>query len=223
MALHLSGTPSLRTGSRPLSCFHLDNHLYFFFRSCSYVNVRWCEFFGHVQKFRSYSFSHRESVKWVFLINTGLYSTKSAKIWSYLWPCQLFPFYGHKSCLSQDRMFFCEHFNLSHCTGNWLFQFWCTVFICRLSWRLHFSDHDGIRRWILAGVFFLMLALLRRAYRPPSMVYISFTGTHNILQIACWASEGSFHVLEKSSSHLKSDLCKYELICLFKYDHQWYC
>ena len=28
LALHLSGTPSLRTGSRPPSCFHLNNRLY---------------------------------------------------------------------------------------------------------------------------------------------------------------------------------------------------
>ena len=27
-ALHLSGTPSLQTGTRPPSCFHLDNSLY---------------------------------------------------------------------------------------------------------------------------------------------------------------------------------------------------
>ena len=35
----------------------------FNFRSSSTGNVRWCEFFDHVQIFRSYSFGHLESVK----------------------------------------------------------------------------------------------------------------------------------------------------------------
>ena len=39
------------------------------FWSCSDVKVRRCEFFGHVQIFWSYSFSHLESVKWLFLKN----------------------------------------------------------------------------------------------------------------------------------------------------------
>ena len=30
LALHLSGTPSLKTGTRPPSCLHLDNHLYIY-------------------------------------------------------------------------------------------------------------------------------------------------------------------------------------------------
>ena len=36
LALHLSGTPSLRTGSRPPSCFHLNNHLYI----CKYCHLK---------------------------------------------------------------------------------------------------------------------------------------------------------------------------------------
>ena len=36
------------------------------FQSCSNVKVGRCEFFGHVQIFRSYSFCHLESVKWLF-------------------------------------------------------------------------------------------------------------------------------------------------------------
>ena len=32
-AFHLSGTPSLKTGTRPPSCLHLDNHLYIQFKN----------------------------------------------------------------------------------------------------------------------------------------------------------------------------------------------
>ena len=39
-----------------------------YFRSSSMGNVCWCEFFGYVQIFRWYSFSHLELVKWLFLV-----------------------------------------------------------------------------------------------------------------------------------------------------------
>ena len=38
-----------------------------YFRSSSKVIVHRCEFFGHVQHFRSYSFGHLDSVKWLLL------------------------------------------------------------------------------------------------------------------------------------------------------------
>ena len=38
------------------------------FRSSSIVHVCRCDLFGHVQIFRSYSFGHVDSVKWLFLI-----------------------------------------------------------------------------------------------------------------------------------------------------------
>ena len=45
-------------------------------------------------------------------------------------------------------------------------------------------------------VYFLCWPTQREhLFWPPSMVYISFSGTQYILQIACWAFEGSFHVL----------------------------
>ena len=39
---------------------------------CSSVRVRRCEFFGHVQIFRSYSFGHLEWVEWLFLEKTQI-------------------------------------------------------------------------------------------------------------------------------------------------------
>ena len=42
------------------------------FRSSSIVHVCRCDLFGHVQIFRSYSFSHIESVKWFFLVYSYL-------------------------------------------------------------------------------------------------------------------------------------------------------
>ena len=39
-----------------------------YFGHIHHVNVHHCEFFGHVHKFWSYSFSHLELVKWTFLI-----------------------------------------------------------------------------------------------------------------------------------------------------------
>ena len=39
------------------------------------VNVCRCDLFGHVQIFRSYTFGHVESVKWLFLINITLEDT----------------------------------------------------------------------------------------------------------------------------------------------------
>ena len=38
-----------------------------YFRSSSKVNVRRCEFFGHVQNFWSYSYGHLESVMLTFI------------------------------------------------------------------------------------------------------------------------------------------------------------
>ena len=40
-----------------------NNTLDLYFGHIHHVNVRRCEFFGHIQKFGSYSFSHLESVK----------------------------------------------------------------------------------------------------------------------------------------------------------------
>ena len=49
-----------------------------YFGHIHHINVRCYEFFGHIHKFRSYSFGHLESVKWVFLLSgqdTNLYKT----------------------------------------------------------------------------------------------------------------------------------------------------
>ena len=48
------------------SCYCLS--LSYIFGHVPMVNICRCDLFGHVQIFRSYSFGHLESVKWVFLI-----------------------------------------------------------------------------------------------------------------------------------------------------------
>ena len=58
--------------SRFLFCHFGHIHLLMFvfvihFWSSSIVHVCRCDLFGHVQIFRSYSFGHVESVKWLFL------------------------------------------------------------------------------------------------------------------------------------------------------------
>ena len=47
------------------------------FRSSSIIHVCRCDLFGHVQIFRSYSFGHVESVKWLFLFLTYLKKIKN--------------------------------------------------------------------------------------------------------------------------------------------------
>ena len=56
---------------------HCSFHL-----SCSKVNVRRCQFFGYVQRFRSYSIGHLDLVNWITLVRRHDWDTKNI-----IWTC----------------------------------------------------------------------------------------------------------------------------------------
>ena len=51
----------------PVHVHHCGN-IYYIFGQVHYVNICRCQLFGHVHQFRSYSFGHLDSVKWITLL-----------------------------------------------------------------------------------------------------------------------------------------------------------